>query len=181
MKDQLKNILASVAPALSTALGNPLAGVALAMLAKKYLGDENAKQSEVFGAVQAAVVKAQSDPMELSKLKELDKNFILEMRRLGVKDRELGLADVSDARNRDELVRFKLGSNPRADFLAVAVIGMSVLLLVLLFNSDVSGWQRDAFLLILGSWLTMTKDVYQFEFGSSRGSKDKSAELDKRR
>jgi hypothetical protein len=64
------------------------------------------------------------------------------------------------------------GSNWRADTLAVgAMVGLIALIWTLLFVPLPDGPARDTLLLLAGALVTIVKDVYTFEFGSSRGSK----------
>ena len=66
------------------------------------------------------------------------------------------------------------GSNWRADTLAEgAMVGLIALILTLLFVPLPDGPARDTLLLLAGALVTIVKDVYTFEFGSSRGSKEK--------
>ena len=86
------------------------------------------------------------------------------------------LADRSDARSRDVEVR-KLtgGSNTRADMLAGgAVLGMISCLVVLgFFRTDIPGEAVGIISTIAGLFGACLRDAFAFEFGSSRGSKDK--------
>lgn len=86
---------------------------------------------------------------------------------------------VKDARRRDVEVR-KLtgGTNWRADVLAVgALVGLIGLIWTLLFVNIPAGPARDVLLVLSGALVAIVKDVYQFEFGSSRGSKAKDASM----
>lgn len=84
------------------------------------------------------------------------------------------LKDRADARDRDVAIQDKRGRNTRADILAFAAIGGLISLIwILLFVSIPGGPARDVLLMLSGALITIVKDVYGFEFGSSRGSKDK--------
>ena len=89
---------------------------------------------------------------------------------------ELSNADRADARARDRELR-KAGrfANLRADFLAVAVLFLLWRIIEALLGGGVplDGAGRDAVFMLFGAVIALVKDVYQFEFGSSRGSKDK--------
>lgn len=86
------------------------------------------------------------------------------------------LADRSDARNRDvEMRKLTGGKNTRADVLALgAVIGLIACLLVLgFFRQQMPGEAVGIVSTIAGIFGTCLRDAFQFEFGSSRGSREK--------
>lgn len=72
-----KRTLATVAPVLASAFGGPMAGVAVSM-AGKALGLDNATEQDIAEAV------ASGSPDVLVKLREVDTQFKLEMKRLDV-------------------------------------------------------------------------------------------------
>lgn len=86
----------------------------------------------------------------------------------------LAVEDTADARRRDIEIRKAGGTNWRADVLAVGALGGLIALIYTLLYVDLSaGPARDVLLMLSGALVAIVKDVYQFEFGSSRGSKDK--------
>ena len=89
------------------------------------------------------------------------------------------LLDVQDARSRDvQLRRAGDGSNLRADLLAYLAVGLLYILIITLFIRPLAdGAARDALMILVGVVGTIVTQVYAFEFGSSRGSKDKSGLL----
>ena len=89
MIDKLKNLVSTVAPALGSALGSPLGGAAIGMIAEK-LGANN----------QQAVEKAnrQATPDEMLKLKEADNEFEVKMKELEVDVFRLEAEDKQNAR-----------------------------------------------------------------------------------
>lgn len=97
--------------------------------------------------------------------------------RLGELDAELEqayLADRQNARARDIEIHRTAGRNLRADVLAFTAIGGLVsLTITLLFVPIEDGPARDVLLLLAGTLVAITKEVFSFEFGSSRGSKEK--------
>lgn len=92
-------------------------------------------------------------------------------------DRELQLAlltDVQDARARDNSFRTVSQKNLRGDVLAYAAIGgLLVCLLTVLFSKIPEGVNRDLLFTLIGVLTMLVKDVYSFEFGTTRQSKDK--------
>jgi len=69
MLDKLKSILGSLAPAIASVLGGPLASIAVGFLGDKLLGNKNSNIVDIIAAVK--------DPNAAVKLKELDKEFAL--------------------------------------------------------------------------------------------------------
>lgn len=65
----LKDTVKTVAPAIATMLGGPVAGVAIKALSELFLGKSDASEDEIYQAMQTA------SPDLLIKLKELDKQF----------------------------------------------------------------------------------------------------------
>jgi hypothetical protein len=68
--------------------------------------------------------------------------------------------------------------NLRADVLAYAAIGGLISLIwALLVRQIPEGSTRDILLILSGALVAIVKDVYGFEFGSSRGSEVKTEQL----
>ena len=88
------------------------------------------------------------------------------------------LADRVSARSRDLGLTQAGRRNLRADILAYAAIGGLISLIwVLLVHSIPEGPTRDILLILSGALVAIVKDVYGFEFGSSRGSEAKTEQL----
>ena len=85
------------------------------------------------------------------------------------------LADRADARDRDIEVRKLSGGNLRADLAVLAVVlGLVACLVVLVyFQDDIPGEVVGIISTIAGIFGACLKDYFSFEFGSSRGSKEK--------
>ena len=62
-------LLGQVAPTIATALGGPLAGVAVRTLSNALLGHENGSEGEVKQALEAA------SPEQLAQIKQIDADF----------------------------------------------------------------------------------------------------------
>jgi phosphate/sulfate permease len=159
-----KKTLATVAPALATALGGPLAGVAVSM-ATKALGLPESTQE----ALQAAVVGGGADT--LLKLKEADNQFTLEMERLGVDVLRIDAGDRADAR---ALAKDK-GIWIQA-VLTALFCGLFALLLNQIFSGQevVHSTMRDIANFLLGTLTGILIQQMNFWFGSSEGSKRKT-------
>lgn len=90
------------------------------------------------------------------------------------------LDDRKDARGRDiEVRRLNGGDNKRADVMvALAALGLiSCLLTLIFFRKEIPGEAVGIISTIGGIFGACLRDAFQFEFGSSRGSRDKDAML----
>lgn len=86
----------------------------------------------------------------------------------------LYLADKQDARARDIEIRRMGGENTRGDVLAyAAVAGFFAVLGAMFFVEIPDGSPRDALLILLGTLAGVVTQLFDFEFGSSKGSKEK--------
>lgn len=90
------------------------------------------------------------------------------------------LADREDARKRDiDLRKLTGGSNTRADTMIVGVVlGLLMCLFVLVFfRKEIPGEAVGIISTIAGIFGACLRDAFQFEFGSSRSSRDKDATI----
>lgn len=158
-----KGILASVAPALATALGGPLAGIATKALADKLLNRPDATQGEVEAAVSGM------RPEDLVRLKEIDAEFKTQMIDAGIKLEEIASADRDSARNRE----IKTGDSwtPRGLAVIVVVGWMSVQWFLL--NHVIDGTMRELIARVLGTLDGALMLVLSYFFGSSSSSQQK--------
>lgn len=88
------------------------------------------------------------------------------------------LADRASARERDiEIRKLTGGHNQRADLMvAAAAIGLIACLGALIFfRKEIPGEAVGIISTVAGIFGACLRDAYQFEFGSSRGSKEKDA------
>jgi hypothetical protein len=89
------------------------------------------------------------------------------------------LADMQSARQRDVELRKSGDNNTRADVMVIgAVVGLiSCLAVLIFFKGEVPGEVVGIVSMVAGIFGACLKDAYAFEFGSSRGSKEKDALL----
>lgn len=91
---------------------------------------------------------------------------------------ELYFKDVADARKRDSVFIAAGTRNYRADMmflLAVAVIGW--LVWIVWKGENLDEYVKGIFTLVLGRFLGYLDNVYNFEFGSTRSSKQKDTTI----
>ena len=160
-----KNIIASVAPTLATALGGPLAGMAVKAISGAVLGHENGTEKEL------QAVLAGATPDDLLKLKNADQEFELKMAELGVNLEKIAADDRNSARDLQKSTKSKivpvLAGLTVAGFFGVVFWALS---LNITLESTLLGF-------VLGQVSTKAEQVYNYYFGSSAGSKQKTSIL----
>ncbi len=157
-----KGILKSVAPMVATAIGGPVAPMALNVL-KGVLGtdDESLIEQQI----------AEASPETLAKLREADQMFRARMRELDIQEQDLYLQDTQDARG----TAVKFGTfMPQLLLTFVAIVGFSGLLYALVVKAVVIPEEsRTIVMLLVGQLSTFVGMGYAFFLGSSKGSKEK--------
>lgn len=151
-----------------------LAAKAIPMITGWIAGDDaEEKAGKIVGTIetvtglkgQSAVDAMAADPTLIAKAQDQ----ILEEIRIYAKDR-------ADARSRDiELRKMNGGKNERANFMLAAAFASLVIIMALMWSQpNMPGVIIGIFSTAVGAILKMLSDGFQFEFGSSRGSKDKT-------
>ena len=166
-----KAALATVAPALATALGGPLAGVAAAAISDALIGKPSASEGEI------AIALTAGGPDALLKLKQADQAFAQRMRELDIDVYKIDQTDRANARE----------SNVKAG------IQGYVFVLVLLIFATVLGLEGSVLFLgvpntvdgqivgrILGTLDAVLLAALYYVFGSSAGSARKDELMAKR-
>lgn len=157
-----KETLAAVAPTVATALGGPLAGVAVKMAASA-LGVEPDEK-----AIEKAVLSG--DPEAMLNLKKAENDFTLKMEELGIERERITAGNTDSARK----MQMKTDSAVPAILSVVTVVGFFGLLLGAAFGIlTLTG--SDIMMLLLGVLARETASVYNFWLGSSQSSKEKTA------
>lgn len=162
--NKIKDILATVAPTVATALGGPLAGVATRAIAGKILGRDDASVEEVEAAVAAA------SGTDLVKLKELEYEFKAQLKDADIQLERISADDRASARDRQARMK---DWTPSVLGLAIIIGFFGVLAYIFRFGLPDQG--SEVLLIMVGALGTMTSQVGSFFFGSSAGSKSKDA------
>ncbi len=158
-----KALVRSVAPTIGAALGGPMGGVAAKFLAEKFLGKPDASEAEIADFV------ATASPDQLAKLRQLDYEFKLAMRKLGVDVFRLEVEDRKSARE-----MFKTNIWPHIILSASFMVAYFVLLYGLMKGDlQIIEANREVALMLLGLLTREVPTIMQFWFGSSMGSKEK--------
>jgi hypothetical protein len=152
-----QDILRTVAPTIATALGGPLAGAGTKFLAEKFLGNSEATEAELSQAIE------QATPQDLVKLKELDNQFRIEIRKLETEDFKVEVSDRSNARQR-AVDMLKAGAKySTEDVLAVmtVIFGFGILCVYSVTKSV----EAKEIVLLIGALITQ---VFSYYYGASK-------------
>jgi hypothetical protein len=165
-----KETLGTVAPALATALGGPLAGVAVGMAAKALGLGDGATEDDIAAAV------ASGNPEVLLKLKQADLDFKKEMKALDIDLERIHAGDRVSARD-----LAKANMLPQI-LLSIVFIGgyfaaMFALHGVLFEANEINPQVTTLFGALIGVFTREMSGIMQFWFGSSSGSKDKTKQM----
>lgn len=170
MKIDWKNILRVVAPTIATALGGPLAGTAISALSQSLLGRPDGTEEEI------ATLVTSGNPDVLLKLKEAENAFVIRMRELDVEVDKLDAGDRDSARKRETSVGGY--ANP---ILASVIIAsfMGMVAFVLVRGLNVPPDQAALIGTLIGYVSAKADQVVSYYFGSSSGSAQKNAIIER--
>lgn len=160
-----KGLVGTVAPTLATALGGPFAGMAVKAISAAVLGHEDGSQGDIAAALSGAT------PETMLKLKEAENAFALRMKELDVDVYKIDAGDRDSARNMQNVTKSLI-----VPILATITVGgfFAVIGFVLTgkvpLDSTVTG-------MVIGAVGSKTEQIYNFYFGSSAGSKEKTEHL----
>jgi len=165
-----KATLATVAPMLASAVGSPIAGMAVsagltALGITPEVGNEEAQLAE---ALKSAT------PEDMYKLKQADNQFKLDMAKLGVDVKRINAADRSNARDRE----IKTGDNAPKILAGVVVVGFFVVLGMIAFV-DIPDKAMQPINILLGALTALLVQVGNYYFGSSASSAAKNETINK--
>jgi hypothetical protein len=159
--DSLLSILKTAAPMLATAVAGPLGGAAVGMIADKLGIDDK--------TVEGVTAALAGNPANLEKLKEMELEFA-----------KLDAADRDSARKREvEMAKADVHFITKniTSILAIGILLGSIIIAMLVFFVDFPDSQENILIFVLGSLFSIATQVVSYYFGSSQGSKDKTAEL----
>lgn len=162
-----KNLVRTVAPTIGTVLGSPMAGVAISALSEALLGRDNGTIQEVSKAV------AKATPQDLAAIKQADVKLQQVMAELEIDVFSLEVEDRKSARD-----LFKINQWPQIILSGAFLTAYFVILgTVLLGDINIEAGFKDVVILLLGLMVREVPTVMGFWFGTSLGSKEKSAQL----
>lgn len=163
-----RKLVRTVAPTLGTALGGPIGGLAMTAISNALLGKKDGTEEQIRDAIINAT------PADFLKLKELDQQFAKDMKALDIDVFRLEVQDKSSARD-----LFKVNYWPQIVISALYIAGYFTILALLLtgkLGTVDAQWKEPATLLI-GVLTTSVPTILAFWFGTTFGSREKSAML----
>ena len=163
-----KQTLAALAPTVARALGGPFAGAAVSAVTAA-LGIESTEDA-LAGAITAG------NPEIFAKIKAADQQFDRDMKALDIDLERVHAGDRDSARK----MAARTSVRPQV-ILATIYVGGFVAILFVLFSGEIEIPQsmRDPAMLVLGALIAGNEQIRNFFFGSSSGSKEKNASIER--
>lgn len=161
-----KSLVGSVAPTIATALGGPMAGMAVKAIGGALGMSDTASETEVAAALQGAT------PETLLALKEADHSFDVKMKELDIDFERINAGDRDSARQREIATK----DNTPKVLAGVIVFGFFAVLAGIAFI-DIPAAAVQPINILLGSLTALLIQVGNYYFGSSAGSKEKTRQL----
>jgi hypothetical protein len=160
---QFGPLLGQIAPTIATALGGPLAGIAVKTLSSVLLGHENGSQEDISAAM------ANASPDQLAALKKIDSDFKVHMKELDIDLERISAGDRDSARQMQKETRDWV---PKLLAVVITIGFFGILVWMLVNGMPQTG--TEALLMMLGALGTAWTGVVNFYYGSSAGSKAKT-------
>lgn len=160
-----KSIIGAVAPTVATALGGPLAGLAVESLGKALGMDQPTVKK-----VQDALTQGQLTGDQIAQIKQAELSLQARMKELDISEEQLYATDRDSARKREEVVQDKINRN-----LAYVIVGAFLALVA----ATLLGYAKVESVLagtLVGYLSAKCEQVLAYYFGSSKSS-DRKTEL----
>jgi len=165
----LKGLLSNAAPMLANAIIPGSGGLAKSILGKVF-GKSPDDEAGLVEAIKNAT------PEQMIELQKAEMDNEKELAQISAELDKAYLADRQDARGRDKELQMAGYHNYRADIMiTVAFVAFCLLCYLINGNTDIKPEVLAIFNMAIGALLKMLSDAFQFEFGSSRGSKEKDS------
>lgn len=166
-----KNIVGAVAPSIATALGGPLAGLAVRTLSNVLLGHENGSQDEISAALNGATGD------QMVRLREADIAFQTQMKQLDVDLERIASDDRTSARSRESTT----GDVWTPRLIASLVLGGFLFSVFWVLTGQVTSLTDPTVVGIVGTLIgyvsAKADQVVSYYFGSSAGSAAKTSAM----
>jgi hypothetical protein len=149
-------LIGSVAPTIATALGGPVAGLAVKAISGALFGHDSATEDEI------RTVLANPTGDQLAALKKIDADFAVQMKALDIDLERIAAGDRASARDMQKETKDWI---PRALAVTVTIGFFGILLYMLVYGLPTTG--NEALLLLLGALQTAWMGIIAFYFGAS--------------
>ena len=156
-------VIKTIAPTVASALGSPLAGVAVSALGSLF-GIETPTQEKIKSFVESSQMTGE----QIMKMRELEMKYKAEEDALGFKYAELELRDVDSARDRE----IRTGDNTNK-ILAYVIVGAFIAVTV----ATLMGWAKAESVLagtLIGYVSAKCEQVLSYYFGTNKNSARKT-------
>ena len=170
MSFDCKATLATVAPMIASAVGSPVAGMAVSAGLKAFGITPEAGNEEK----QLAEAMKSATPADMLKLKEANNQFMLDMKKLDVDVERINAGDRSNARARE----IATGDNAPGLLATVGVVGFFAVRGAIAFVAIPDNAMQPINIL-LGALTALLVQVGNYYFGSSASSAAKNATIHK--
>ena len=160
---QFGPLLGQLAPSIATALGGPLAGVAVKTLSSALFGHEDGTEEQISEAMASAT------PDQLAAIKKIDADFKVQMKSLDIDLERIAAGDRDSAR---QMQRETKDWVPKLLAIVITIGFFGILVWMLVMGMPQTG--TEALLMMLGALGTAWTGVVNFYYGSSAGSKAKN-------
>lgn len=167
MSTNWKDVVGTVAPALASALGGPLSGMAVGLIGKVF-GLDAASEEQVSAAIAGA------SPDDLLKLKQAELDFQAKIKELDVDLVRISSDDRNSARQREVAVKDRT-----PQLLAALIVGGYMFVQWYLLTHVVPTEMRDLIMRMLGVLDAALTMVLAYYFGSSSSSRTKDETISK--
>lgn len=168
--DKAKNVLVAVAPTLASAIGTPMAGVAVKAIINAMGLDPNSSEKEIEEAILGAT------PEQLLAIKKADQEFKIQMKQLDIDLVKIVTADKDSARRR-EVETKDVTPKVLAYLICILYVGVQIFLL----THIIDGSMREMVMRALGTLDAILGLVFSYYFGSSVGEVKKQIENKEKR
>ena len=170
-----KEIIGTLAPTVASALGGPLAGAAVTAIGE-LLGISEPTQDKIKVAIENGSLTGD----QISQLRLLELKLKGEEAERGFRYAELEVKDRDSARSRDTELNKSGQHNYRADTMFVLAVAVIVGLVYSIWaEPSINEFMKGVVTLVLGRFLGYLDNIYSFEFGTTRGSQNKDATINK--
>jgi hypothetical protein len=166
--DEALGLLATFAPSVATALGGPLAGMAVQALASALLPDVPEPTAKQLSAAVRGL-----PPEQAVRLREIETSFALAMKNADVELDRIAAGDTANARDREKSVRDGMNATLA---LTVTVGFFGALIFISLY--ELPAGSRDILNGIILSLNNGWMLILGYYFGSSAGSRQKNNMLE---
>lgn len=168
-----KKVIGTLAPTVATALGGPLAGGVVVAIGD-LLGISEPTQDKIKVAIENCALTGE----QVTGIRTLEMTLKAEEAERGFRYADLEFKDRDSARLRDTDIIKSGRRNYRADVmfvLAVAVI--CGLVWAIWADQNINEFLKGIATLVLGRFLGYLDNIYNFEFGTTRGSQSKDVTI----